>query len=102
MGDQLLLQDWYLRENAKTRPEWAPDLTAWKSVIAGFYRSQDRRNRYLPDYGQYDWKQVMHMTHLEPFLDGDGAPQAWFLFDYRHRDPITGNARMSRIEENPA
>ena len=102
VGDQLLLQDWYLRENAKTRPEWAPDLTAWKSVIAGFYRSQDRRNRYLPDYGQYDWKQVMHMTHLEPFLDGDGAPQAWFLFDYRHRDPITGNARMSRIEENPA
>ena len=100
VGDQLLLQDWYLRENAKTRPEWAPDLTAWKSVIAGFYRSQDRRNRYLPDYGQYDWKQVMHMTHLEPFLDGDGAPQAWFLFDYgtrSHYSPNEQNRRKSGL-----
>ena len=65
-----------------------------------FYRSQDMRNRYLPDYGPYDWKQTMHMTHLEPFLGERGKPEAWFLFDYRRRDPITGNAGMIRIAGN--
>ena len=52
-----------------------------------------------PRLRPYDWKQTMHMTHLEPFLEG-GKPEAWFLFDYRRRDPITGNAGMIRIAGN--
>lgn len=96
--DGRLLTDWYLRENAKTRPSWAPDLGAYKKEAGEFYRREEQERMYLRDYEGYGWKQLMHMTHLEPVLDEGGKRRGWQLFDYRSRDPLTGNARVVEIE----
>ncbi len=95
--DSQLLTDWYLRENAKTRPDWAPDLTGDKSEIGTFYRREEKERIYLREYEGCSWKQLMHMTHLEPVRNEAGESVGWRLFDYRRRDPLTGNARMVEI-----
>ena len=64
---ELLTYDMYLRENLKSRPEFAGNLTEWKDAIRDFYQKEERSHHYLPDYVGYDWKQLSKMTHLEPF-----------------------------------
>ena len=64
---ELLTYDLYLRENAKSRPGFAPDISAWKEAARSFYREEEQRRRYLPDYEGFDSRQLGRMTHLEPF-----------------------------------
>ncbi len=102
---ELLTYDMYLRENVKSRPAFAKDLTPYKETMRDFYRKEEETRKYLPEYREYDSKQLARMTHLEPFLHpvwgmpdkGDakiiGAP-VFFLFDYEKRDPLRGNARV--------
>lgn len=85
--ESLLLVDLYLRENSKSRPDWALDLSKWKTEIQEFYQEEEHRGRYFADYEGYSWKQLMHMTHLEICPDGSRH-----LFDYRKRNPLTKNA----------
>jgi radical SAM superfamily enzyme YgiQ (UPF0313 family) len=93
--DELLILDLYLRENAKSRPQWAPDYGSFRDQIAEFYRREESEHGYLPDYESYTWKQMMRMTHVERFA-ADGTEE-WYLFDYGHRDPLTNDARRIRI-----
>lgn len=90
--ESLLLMDLYLRENSKSRPVWAVDLIPWKEEIHEFYRQEEQERRYLADYEGYNWKQLMHMTHLEVQADGK-----WYLFDYKKRNPLTKDAAVYRI-----
>ena len=46
---------------------------------------------YLEDYEGYDKKQLRKMTHLER---KEGTV---YLFDYRHRNPYTGQARIQEV-----
>jgi len=64
---ELLTYDLYLRENLKSRPEFARDLSEWKDTARKFYQAEERNPHYLTDYAGYDWKQLSKMTHLEPF-----------------------------------
>lgn len=96
MLDAALIYDLYLRENAKKRPHWAPDLTARKREIRRLLRRQGAEKSYV---------------HLEPVkyrIDewmrkgGEGWPQAcreqYVLFDYEHRDPLSGNALIRLVK----
>ncbi len=73
---ELLTYDMYLRENLKSRPEFARDLAPYKEVIRRFYQAQEdassnageTEGNYLSHYAGYDWKQMSKMTHLEPFF----------------------------------
>lgn len=117
---ELLTFDLYLRENVKSRPAFAADLTSYRKEITEFYRREESERRFLPDYTEYDSKQLARMTHMEPFrysvwevdtewLSDDSAqtpsyekmqelPQPEFvLFDYRHRSPLTYEARTERV-----
>lgn len=107
---ELLTLDMYLRENVKSRPEFASDLTPYRDVVGSFYREEEKRRRYLPDYEGFDWKQMSRMTHLEPvsrltfrqIFPGDCSQEAeeseaavhYILFDYRHRNPLNEEARI--------
>ena len=111
---ELLVYDMYLRENLKSRPEFAPDLAPYKETVRSFYKKEEKERRCLPDYRGYDWKQLMKMTHLEPFAcpvwdteQMDGQYEAWnesevvsggkrylLLFDYRKRNPLNYEAAM--------
>jgi hypothetical protein len=64
---ELLTYDMYLRENLKSRPEFARDLTAYKESMRKFYKEEEENRCYLPAYEQYDYKQLARMTHMEPF-----------------------------------
>ncbi|MGN0423834.1 MAG: B12-binding domain-containing radical SAM protein [Acetatifactor sp.] len=104
---ELLTFDYYLRENAKSRPDFAPDREEYREDIRSFYRSEEETRAYLPFYQEYDWKQLSKMTHLEPFTypvweegvsdAAEGRPAGFVLFDYRCRNPLSGAAAISVI-----
>lgn len=89
--ERLLLEDLYLRENSKSRPEWAMDLTPYKDLIAHFYKEEAQNRTLLPGYEGYGYRQLRTMTHLELFAREEGGLEL-VLFDYRRRDPLTQDA----------
>ena len=64
---ELLTYDMYLRENLKSRSEFASDLNDYRDEINTFYKREAEDHSFLSDYSGYDWKQLSKMTHLEPF-----------------------------------
>lgn len=95
--DELLTLDLYLRENAKSRPNWAADLSEHQKAAILFYQKEEQERRYLTaGYENMTWKQLMRMTHLERFTGKDGE-MIWKLFDYQKRDPLTGDARVYTV-----
>ena len=105
---ELLTYDMYLRENVKSRPEFAKDLAPYKEEMRDFYRKEEETRIYLPEYREYDSKQLARMTHLEPFsypvweiqLRGqvkESEEPVFVLFDYEKRNPLTGDARIFQI-----
>ena len=62
-----LIYDYYLRENAKTRPAFAGEPKMTKEIRRAFYEDEDRLRKYLPEYEKYDKNQMRRMTHLEYF-----------------------------------
>ncbi|MBU9746686.1 B12-binding domain-containing radical SAM protein [Lachnospiraceae bacterium ASD3451] len=102
---ELLLLDLYLRENVKSRPKWAPSQEQWKQESREFYRQEEKRRCYLPDYEAYDARQLAKMTHLEFFrypVNGAGGKRAGrtvLLFDYKHKNPLTNEALVLEIED---
>lgn len=90
---QRLTFDWYSRENAKTRPKFAIDTKVYQGEASEFYRKEEKQRNYLTGYENYNWKQMMHMTHLE-YLELSDTPSGWYLFDYQQRNALTGNAKI--------
>lgn len=88
-----LTLDLYLRDNVRNRPAFLGAESVSSDEAAAFYREEDRARRYVRDYEGYDRRQIRRMTHLER-IGG-----LLVLFDYRHRDPLTGNARVYRIDD---
>jgi len=106
---QLLTYDMYLRENLKSRPDFARDLEPYKEQIRDFYQREEENRTYLPDYKEYRAKQMSKMTHLEPFTypvwENDTSvvmkpleKERYVLFDYQKRDALTYQARNIRVE----
>ncbi len=102
---ELLTYDMYLRENLKSRPEFAKVLTAYKDRIRSFYIAEEQARGDLPGYESYDHKQMAKMTHMEPFRypvwdmdlwENGKEKEVFVLFDYRQRDILTGDARTVR------
>lgn len=88
-----LIFDYYLRENAKSRPAFAGESRADGQWVRGFYETEAREHRFLEDCEGADKNQLRRMTHLEYFpLKGE-----YVLFDYRHRDPLTNDGRGIHI-----
>lgn len=111
---ELLTLDLYLRENMKSRPEFAADVSVCGESIRRFYQAEETRRRYLPGYEGWDWKQLSRMTHLEPFrypvwdeaflregaascVPVSHAVAGYLLFDYRSRNPLNAEAATQYI-----
>ncbi len=90
---ELLICDYYLRENAKSRPAFAGEYTLSKDELTCFYEKEAARHKYLsgllPDRSPAGPGQLRRMTHLERFEHLGKI----VLFDYERRDPLTENAR---------
>lgn len=100
---ELLTFDYYLRENAKSRPSFCRDLSSYRDKIWEFYQREEKEAQILTDYQQYHARQKMKMTHMEVFfypvweadsnreLQKSKAPD-FILFDYAKRDVLTKEA----------
>ena len=93
---ELLTYDYYLRENAKTRPEFAGEYQVSKEFLRTFYETEVEEGTYLPDYRGYDKNQLRRMTHIEYFAQ----TKEYILFDYLNRNPLNQEARISKIDAN--
>ena len=114
--EEALTFDLYLRENLKSRPAFAKDLSPFKEDNRAFYQMEEEERRYLSAYQAFDRKQLAKMTHLEPFyypvwegkLSAQGEKdlsqmEKWstpvqVLFDYKERNPLTFEARWVIVE----
>ena len=90
-----LTYDYYLRENAKSRPEFAGEYRVPKEVARAFYENEENCRKYLPGYGAYDRNQMRKMTHLEYFTLAD----EYILFDYLERNPLNQEARVCKLDQ---
>lgn len=93
---ELLTYDYYLRENAKSRPEFAGEYKVSREVLRTFYENEESQRRYLPAYKDYDRNQMRKMTHLEYFAQKG----IYVLFDYRERNALSRDAGTCRVELN--
>lgn len=108
---ELLTADAYLRENMKSRPGFAKELTPYKERINGFFRREvkDREDgrHLLKAYGEYDSRTLSRMLHVEPFsYDIFGESPSYekcraerlAVFDYRDRNPLTYEAAVLIVD----
>lgn len=102
---ELLTYDLYLRENLKSRPVFAADLSVHKERVRSFYEREEKERRLLPSYRDCQAKQMAKMTHMEFFSYhvweecGDRRAEKAVrneavLFDYKKRNPLTGEAEI--------
>ncbi len=95
---ELLTYDYYLRENAKSRPSFAGEQLPDKETARLFYENEAAQHHFLPDHAAYDKNQLRRMTHLETFPHLGRT----ILFDYEHRDTLTGDAKVRIVETLPS
>lgn len=110
---ELLTFDFYLRENAKSRPSFAPDLHDRYQEIAAFYKKEEAEPNLLTEYARRgcDSRQMMRMTHMEIFhypvwdeawITGPkekACPKKEYfvLFDYERKNPLNHEADCTVI-----
>ncbi|MDD6194889.1 MAG: B12-binding domain-containing radical SAM protein [Lachnospiraceae bacterium] len=83
---QTLTYDLYLRENCKSRAEFALDLTPWKDDIRE--RTVDKQD-HMDVFTYPVWEQTGEQI-MQPLPE-----PAFVRFCYSDRDPLTHNARVS-------
>ncbi|MBQ8040170.1 MAG: B12-binding domain-containing radical SAM protein [Lachnospiraceae bacterium] len=103
---ELLIFDIYLRENVKSRPQFASLLANDKEIVRTFYEKEVENPQYLTGYEQFDAKQMARMTHLEKFsypvwnteYEAVIEPlkeERYVLFDYKEGNPLTYEAKYT-------
>ena len=100
---QLTIFDLYARQNMKTRPQWANDLSAYKMQILDFYKKEEENPKLLTDYQSYQARQTIKMTHIEVFtydvINENEEKGAYpVLFDYKKRSPLTNDAKAVFVQ----
>lgn len=106
--EELLTYDFYLRENAKSRPSFCRELSAYHQRIWEFYQKEEEEPRLLESYSDYHAKQTMKMTHMDifhyPVWERDQEKvykrreePYLVLFDYQVRNPLTNDAKVVLI-----
>lgn len=102
---EALTVDVYLRENAKSRPDFAPDASVYKEESRFFYQREAESHHVLPDcYASCDARTLARMTHLERISydlhTGEKLTKpVFYLFDYENRSPLTHDAAVY-VQEN--
>ncbi len=106
-GDEETFQ-WYIRydsyshEKAKKIPEWLNVSLneSYKKTIFDFADCRENVERYLPEYLDFDTKQILRNAHIEIFpfnpITREHGVTA-LLFNYRKCD-LLGNANVQKIE----
>ena len=109
----LLTYDYYLRENAKSRPSWAPNEPIEKSQYHNFFKNGGTEELRLDGEG-YDSKVAARTMHIEPIVHaaacwilsgteeltnvfGRECEWVYCLFDYDNRNPLSKDASVRML-----
>ena len=103
----LLTYDYYLRENAKSRPVWDIQEPIEKNVYHSFFKNGGTNEVRLDGEG-YDSKVAARIMHIEPVVkeaipwivedmeemdvEMEALSVMYCLFDYEHRNPLSKDA----------
>lgn len=96
---ELLTYDFYLRENARSRPGFARDMTEEKEEIRRIYRGREKNRMTHVELFEYP------VWDMEDWREESPAAGHWILFDYGRRNPLNGQAAVTLLEgaaESPA
>lgn len=105
---ELLIFDLYLRENLKSRPDFAPENAIDREKLRLFFEREAQNPQYLKHYEGCKSVQLLRMTHVERFsypvwhenpaecAVRRKAP-AYILFDYNDRNVLTHDAAFYEI-----
>ncbi len=102
---ELLLFDLYLRDNLKSRPAFAAEISGDKELVRKVYMAEEKEHRYLSekDYEGYNSRQLAKMTHLEKYEYNPYTKEKepiYILFDYQIRNPLSHEARTVILKES--
>ncbi|MDD6070796.1 MAG: B12-binding domain-containing radical SAM protein [Clostridiales bacterium] len=122
--DSLLVYDYYLRENAKSRPAWSPEEPIEKQKYQDFFKRGGTEEIHLGKEG-YDSKVAARVMHIEPvareavlwitdsemmadekvsknsdaMMDSKNVKSeediAYCLFNYENRNPLSKDASVA-------
>ncbi len=93
---EYLTLDLYLREKLKKRPDFSEPQESYREKVQEFYKREEKNRTYLPEYSEFDFRQLMRMTHIEVFNAIGGGRQA-LLFNYRATDGLSANAGLIAV-----
>lgn len=102
IASRLLVVDLYHRENMKSRPEFAEDISCYNKAVTGFFIGQGNEE-YKIESEHYDSKVYARKMHIEPVnVDIYNISRnmqeldrtVYLLFDYDDRNPIDYNCRI--------
>lgn len=88
--EELLTFDLYYRENMKSRPAWAPDLSLFKEQARGILKKgrQMHAEPFFHDFtGLLEGRQTGYPRRNSEYR--------FYLFSYEERNPLTGQARVT-------
>jgi radical SAM superfamily enzyme YgiQ (UPF0313 family) len=88
---QLLILDYYLRENPKKRPGFAGEEILTKEEKNDFYTNETIKLEYLKGYEALDKRKIRNMTHLES-INGQV-----YLFDYLGKNNWNQRAKIHKV-----
>lgn len=105
----LLKFDMFLNDNIKSLPPWLNYDKTQEQInkIKSFYNDKSNIEKYLPEFIDYEARQISRMTHIEPFnydivtwLDNDtlNMAQNMILFNYYRKAYINGHAYYNKIQ----
>lgn len=103
---ELFTFDYYLREKAKSRPDFCGKQDLYRDAVWAFYQEEEKKPEFLAAYKGYHARQMMKMTHMEAFhypvweketekVSVRSEVPSFVLFDYMQRDALTGEAAVT-------
>ncbi|MBE5922147.1 MAG: DUF4080 domain-containing protein [Lachnospiraceae bacterium] len=106
IADNLLTYDWYLRENSKKRPAFAPDLKPFAEDIRRYYSNTHKRLIDSTDTKAKDTIRTLYNTthieilHVTQDISGNwhySEQGIWYLFTYEVRNALDYNAMCQTL-----
>lgn len=87
-----LIYDLYYRENMKSRPSWAPEVSEWKPVTRYYCKNgkQSHVERFFYQFPSKDTKTIACLPKRQEV-------PCYVLFDYTNRDPLDHQASWKYV-----
>lgn len=92
--EESLIFDLYYRENVKSRPTWAADMSEWKSLTRAYCKN-GKQSHVEQFHYRFPGKEEKRVTALP--MREEAALYVWF--DYTRRDPLDHQAYYAYITE---